>query len=232
MNPPLGPIAVPGINCQSSTHHEPAFAIEAFTHTCVLMDCLAAIACIAAQEKLRFIPLKGAAMIIGGYAGAINRPMTDIDILVKKTELQQWHRLLLENGYGPLPWSKSSFIKLSAAPTVFDLHTTLRFLTSDLVDLAWKAAIKKIYAMIAYELLPLEIDILYQCLHMTVTHGYGNEKWLRDMDALIRAHAPAIDCDALTRYAADCRAESPLTATLMYLQERSLKILENAAHSG
>lgn len=184
------------------------------------MNELAAIAGAAGREGLRFIPLKGTAMIIGGYDNALIRPMTDVDLLVREKNYPQWQKLLCENGYGPLPFSRSSFVKQDATPAIFDLHTSLRFLTPGLLTAAWVNSSATTYATIDYELLPIETDLLYRCLHMTITHGYGGEKWLRDMDMLLRAHAATIDWETLAGQARDSQAAAPLTATLHFLRER------------
>ena len=203
---------------QLSTTDAEVMDTVAFAHGCLLMDALAEVARAAARDRLRFILLKGAAMIVGEYNRTFVRPMTDVDLLVPEAEYPQWKRLLHEKGFGPLPYGKSSFVKQVTAPLIFDLHTSLRFLTPGLLAEAWKGSARATYATVEYELLPLEIDLLYRCLHMTVTHGYGDEKWMRDMDALIRAPMTAIDWERLVRYTCACRASAPMRATLAYLR--------------
>jgi hypothetical protein len=195
-------------------------SIDAFAHACLLMDELEMIAQAAMKRGLQFIPLKGAAVIIGGYNRSFVRSMTDVDLLTKESDYSDWQQLFLENSYTPLPFSLSSFVK-TKYPThaIFDLHTSLRFIPPRLVDMAWEKSKKVNYAEIDYKLLPVETDLLYQCLHMTVTHGYGGEKWMRDLDALIRTHAQTIDWTALVDYAYESFASAPLLATLKHLQK-------------
>lgn len=192
-----------------------------FAHAVLLMDELAAITDAAEKAGLRSILLKGAAMHIVGYDPVSPRKMSDVDLLVTSDDYDAWKALLTSYGFTPLPFSTSSFIKQRHFPLIFDLHKKLRFITDDLLDTAWKNSCKMEVDGVAYELLSVEIDLLYRCLHMTITHGYANKKWMDDLDVILHTHKDTIDWDILIDYTRQCHATAPMAATLGFLRECS-----------
>ena len=192
-----------------------------FAHAFLLMDELAAIATIAKKRMLRFIPLKGAAGIITGENVRFALPMNDVDLLVQEADYPEWCTLMNEQGYQPLPHSDTSFVKDGAVPLIFDFHTRLRFLSPRLLAIAWETTCRHSIDGMDYELLQPEIDLLYRSLHITVTHGYINFKWLNDLEMLINRVSGQFDWIAFIRYARECRAAAPAAAVLRFLGERS-----------
>lgn len=187
---------------------------EIFFYRAALLKELERITSTAFERNIRIIPLKGAAMAISGHNQSRVRPMTDIDILIQECDINKMQQLLLHDGYIPLPCSKTSFVKESVVSVVFDIHTSLRFISSKLNAQLWMQTVQADYNGMAFELLPLEINIIYLCLHMTITHGYASEKWINDIENIAENYSGIINWKLLADYAVDCNAAAPVFSVL------------------
>ena len=75
------------------------------------------------KEGLRIILLKGGALTTTAYGGQVGlRPLSDLDLLVKETDLPAVRDMLLERGFRTPGSSGTLFTK---GPVMFDLHTDL-----------------------------------------------------------------------------------------------------------
>ncbi len=193
--------------------------IAAFFNTSLLMNTLEEIASAASRKNINFILLKGGAMVASKYDLIQPRPMTDLDLLIRDEDYLKWFQILSEKGFDGLPYSKSSFVRKITVPEVIDLHTSLKFIMPQLLEDAWKNSIKVDYNGVEYNILSPEIDILYRSLHLTITHGYCNEKWMKDIDILIRYNILTIDWEKIKEYYRICRAYAPFLSTLEYLRK-------------
>jgi len=201
-----------------SSQKSAAQEIDTFIHASFLLDEMATIIPEARKSGLECIVLKGAALHISGLLPDGNRPMTDVDLLVHEDDHQRWRGFFASYNYEPLPGSTSSFIKHGPTSLVFDLHTGLRFLDQRCLEQAWREQKTHIWADETFYLLPPEINLLYLTLHMTITHGYAERKWLNDLDTVIRFHQDSIDWEMVLDLAYRNHAFAPLAATLHYLQ--------------
>jgi hypothetical protein len=192
--------------------------IDTFIHASFLLDEMATIIPDARTFGLECIILKGAALHISGLLPDGDRPITDVDLLVPEDDYQRWRKFFETNGYEPLTSSTSSFIKHGPTSLVFDLHTTLRFLDNRCLEQAWRKRVPHIWADETFHLLPAEINLLYLALHMTVTHGYASQKWINDIDTVIRFHQDTIDWEKVRETAWRNHVIAPLAATLHHLQ--------------
>ena len=144
------------------------------------------------KEAVRVILLKGGALTTTAYGGQLGlRPLSDLDLLVKETDLPGVRDMLLERGFHAPGSSGTLFTK---GPVMFDLHT-------DLVNasrirrraLAFQFDAEAVWTK-AVVLDPGDDSLLtlspaHQFLHLAVhaqKHSFSRLIWLVDLSLVFR----------------------------------------------
>ena len=94
----------------------------------LLLGALDEIGAAAGKNGLKFILLKGAALLAQGFSTPGGRAMTDLDLLVRPADEKAFGALLSGLGFRPMENSSQAWCRMPAAaapPVIADLHTGL-----------------------------------------------------------------------------------------------------------
>jgi hypothetical protein len=161
------------------------------------------------EEKIKTVLLKGMALELSVYGNTGLRQMTDVDILLDRSDYKRAQKILIENGYVSLP-VKSLFHKPIIAYTgkhlpsllkdgaSIDIHLELfgetrNTLTKLFYDKSTKIKVNEQHAYIP----PPQLFFLYLVKHL-YSHEINNESQLRlytDLVVLIETY-----CDEIINY--------------------------------
>jgi hypothetical protein len=137
---------------------------------------------IFAGEGVSVILLKGAHLASCIYDNLALRPMIDIDLLVKKGDLQRAHQLLIDDGYSTAgdslvfshkhlsTYSKQNAIYLEIHFNVAKPPVSDRFNIDELWDRAQRIDLQ---GMEALTLSPEDL-LLHLCIHTSIDNGFNN----------------------------------------------------------
>ena len=193
---------------------------------------LAKVLGILQDDNIPVIALKGAHLAEVVCGNIALRPMSDVDLLVKKTDLSRVEEKLLEMGYGPPERSSIEeqcekshhlvgFTKPGAAP--IEIHWTIELPTSPFtidVDGLWKRARPATIADVKVLMLSPEDLLLHLCLHATYHHffGYGLRPFC-DISETIRHYQDEIDWEQIQRRIRQWGAGNCVYLTLLLARE-------------
>lgn len=172
--------------------------------------------------------LKGAALGATVYPMGL-RPMTDIDIVVRRSQIEPALALLERHGWRPRFHSHARMKDVSHATHLtgkrnrdLDLHWSLfhdRFPTQQQLDSIWDASVPaEVGGQPTRVLCPAD-----QLVH-TCEHGVRHDetplfRWLADAFQIIRGHGDAIDWERCARLARQHGLLLPVRQTLQYLHQ-------------
>ncbi len=164
------------------------------------------------QENIPVILLKGAHLAQIVYSNIALRPMSDIDILVKKNDLPKAKKLLLGLGYSPFneidiatacasSQHLPPMVKQDAPPV--ELHWTIenptRPFTIDIEGLWQRARPVSVAGVDTLTLSPEDL-LLHLCLHTSAHHQYSNGlRAFCDIRETIRHYRDEINWEELVR---------------------------------
>jgi len=169
------------------------------------------------------IVLKGAYLAKTVYQSQALRAMGDIDLLVKKADLGQAEKILLEMGYGPT--ERPSIKAQCVAPHLVaftkkdafrvEIHWTL--FTQPLkimVDTLWEQTRPFTVAGIQVLSLSPENLLFHLCIHTAVQNGFFGIRFLCDIHNTIRYYQDEIDWEILFHRARQWKAEKAVYLAL------------------
>ena len=132
------------------------------------------------------IALKGISLAESIYSDIGLRQMSDIDLLVKKEDIEKCRNLLLDMGYKYTEVYKSDFIKELDLPKHYpplvlngvsiELHAKVHFDNPDFsvnIDDYWKRSQPIILSNMSVQSLSIEDNIQYLCLHLNEHFNEG-----------------------------------------------------------
>lgn len=123
------------------------------------------------EKKLEVMLLKGAALLALGLAEEHERPMNDIDIFVKKQQLDDFTGVIMDRGFRKLDHSHCDYLRRDADPlrsVALDIHTSF-WHTRDTQEL-WNDAIPVSVEGVKAKALSLE-DMLLHCIAHSILHS-------------------------------------------------------------
>ncbi|MBN1824063.1 MAG: nucleotidyltransferase family protein [Endomicrobiales bacterium] len=136
------------------------------------------------SKGIRTVLLKGAALIALFPEYSRTREMIDIDILVKRKDVETLRQTLLEEGYGPCPGEPCSFFSSSRIAHI-DITDNLWYLSAreneELFEQSLGHPVEGLPGM--HHLPPLQMYahlIAHACIH----HSMEEEKWKDDLRLL------------------------------------------------
>lgn len=151
----------------------------------LLLGALEEISAAAAEKNLKFILLKGAALLTEGVYGPREREMTDLDLLIRPRDEKKFDDLLAALKFKPMENSSQAYYRMaspSAPPVIADLHTAL-WHEKDTQAL-WHRAERAAPGM-SVPALGLEDQLLHLASHTLLYHGFLDAKTLGDMAGLL-----------------------------------------------
>lgn len=183
------------------------------------------------NENIPVIVLKGAHLAETIYGNTALRPMCDVDILIKKTDLLKAEKKLLEMGYSSsreddieVACTKHHhlppLVKQGSAPV--EIHWTIKQLTSPFtidLDELWERARPTTIAGVEVLALSPEYLLLHLCLHSTYNDFF--EQGLRSLCDILETirHYQAIDWTLLEHGASQWNAKNTIYLTLRLARE-------------
>jgi len=184
-------------------------------------------------EKIKTVLLKGMALENSIYGNAGLRQMSDVDILISRTDCIRARNILIQNGYESLP-VKSLFHKLILADTGKHLPSLLKNGTSLEIHHELfggkNSSMTRLFYDTSYEIkindetawIPQpQIFFLYLVKHLTL-HERNNESQLRlytDLVILLEKHRDEILNQDLIKLASQLRMEETLANHLEPLKD-------------
>jgi hypothetical protein len=187
-----------------------------------LLDALAA-------QRIGVILLKGVGLIERVYENIALRPMVDVDILVRKTDVRRALAALQAGGYqttGPeiapettLEYENEIMLwKRDRLDWVLELHWSLfdsPFYQNRLPeDALWRAAVPVTLDGVPARILSHENELLHLCGHLALHHRGTGLLWWNDIAEFITVYHDSLDWDMLISQAADLDLLLPLQTIL------------------
>ena len=172
------------------------------------------------QSKLQIIVMKGTALAETVYGNLALRPMSDVDLLVKKENLHQIDELLKTLGYSPADRSVDDVDFSSTYLTTLDyrnpaknapsFHVHWHFVNSTIpnesyinhikMDDIWQDAVKTNIADIETWVMSPHHLIIHLSEHaLRVTHSLNKLSYFCDIDRAINYYGKSLDWDLLIR---------------------------------
>jgi hypothetical protein len=168
-------------------------------------------------------PLRGAALAERLYDDACARPAGDIDLLVRRADLDAVETTLGALGFRPVD-RRAGFarefsytLELARPGVVVEPHWTLGyppFANALDMDRVWARCRPGRVVGEPALLLSAESLLLNLCLHLIHKAPHVPLLWLLDIDRLLRREAPAIDWDELLALTRSARIEHQVGAAL------------------
>lgn len=159
-----------------------------FAHGARTLETLDRLGAALAAAGLRAMALKGAALLAGPYRQRLGcRPVSDLDLLVRREQLGAVQAVLFALGFRPLG------VRWRGDGIELDLHTALgrsallgerrdayRF---DALDV-WRRAVPSPVGGPAMVVLPTELQVVHLAVH-GLKHAFGRWIWLLDLPPLL-----------------------------------------------
>jgi hypothetical protein len=145
-----------------------------------LYHALAKVLMVLRDDDIPVIVLKGAHLAQVVYGNTALRPMGDVDLLIRATDLSRVEGKLQEIGYSPATHSEpgmghimSHHLTLVKPGTVpVEMHWTIVYLDRIDLDELWKRARPATIAGVEALVLSPEHLLLHLCLHVAFTHQF------------------------------------------------------------
>lgn len=189
------------------------------------------------NQGIKVMVLKGAALAETVYGNPALRPISDLDLLIKKKDFMKAERQLVELGYTltRIEFSKwwaerfageRFYAKGNDLPIYVDMHwriTNYVWIRSDgrqaEVDRIWNNA--QIARIAGVNTLSLSVEdlILHTSIHLAIQHFNFRLIWLRDIGELIRHYQGRIDWQEIVDRARQLGIERPMHYSLKCSKE-------------
>jgi hypothetical protein len=163
------------------------------------------------EHDIAFLPMKGAQLCTSLYENIGERPIWDIDILVRLEQMQEALEVIEVSGYrSSRPFDLDLevrsyhhvpvFVKRDAPPV--EVHWTLlnpRFQNGLTWQELWgRSVLEKVGEVEAHVLAPADL-LVYLCAHVAYQHMYiDGLRSLYDIKLLLQKHAGSLDWGAIT----------------------------------
>jgi hypothetical protein len=185
-----------------------------------------------ADRGIEMVALKGACLALEVYAEPALRPMADLDVLVRHSQLRAAERALLDAGWRSAPRAdaaerETTYHHLAplerAGGATVEVHWTIERPSSPFridIDGLWRRAQPSRGA--PGVLVPAAEDLLlHLALHLAYHHRFERAalKQLCDVAAIVLRFGDTIDWPVLARTARDSRAEPFVRLTLRLAQQ-------------
>ncbi len=151
----------------------------------LLLAALEEISAAAAQNGLKLILLKGAALLAEAVYGPQEREMTDLDLLIRPGDENAFDALLTGLGFKPMENSTQAYYRMAAPavpPVIADLHTGLRHEKE--TEALWSRA-ERASKTGGFRVLGFEDQVLHLASHTLLHHGCVTGRTLQDLGRLL-----------------------------------------------
>lgn len=168
------------------------------------------------KKGVEVIALKGILLIEKVYKNIGLRPMSDVDVLVRKEAIPQVMKEMSDSGYRITPHGHLGYLKDGEFPAVIDFHWDIWFPETDDV---WKRCKMAMINNIPVKSLDNEDALIYIATHQSINHGMHKLIWLCDIHEFIRVYRDSIDWQEFIKRVKGYGIEIPIYYTLLYTKE-------------
>lgn len=193
---------------------------------------LATVSGLLTERGIDVVALKGACLALDVYADPALRPMADLDVLVRHSQLRAAERALLDAGWRSAPRAdaaerETTYHHLAplerAGGATVEIHWTIERPTSPFridIDALWRRT-RPSRAGTGMLVPAAEDLLLHLALHLAYHHRFDRAalKQLCDVVAIVDRFGDTIDWDLVARIARDSRAEPFVRLTLRLAQQ-------------
>ncbi|MDW7680342.1 MAG: nucleotidyltransferase family protein [bacterium] len=184
------------------------------------------------QAQIDTVLLKGAGLLASVYPDLGFRFMSDIDILIKESDLSRAQQSLLTNGYSqnkptyriqnkkyhhlPPFWNPAKNIRIEAHWTLARTDTIFNIEIADF----WSRVQKSKFGGSDILLLSPEDMIIHQCLHLFLSQVNSNIfKTLFDIATIVQHYQNWLDWDQIAACSTRYKLATPVFATLFLIND-------------
>jgi hypothetical protein len=185
-----------------------------------------------AENSLEVLFTKGASFILDIYHDEPGlRPLSDIDVLVKKEDFEKVASVLRKNGFRPCEENKrferyrTQVLYSSGGRVFLDVHRGFigRKLHDDMLNIdegrIWRNKRKLSPQGCDVYTLDLAHTLLYQCLHLAMQHGFSGIRWYVDMLEFLKRYGDELDWDEVTGLAREYGIRRPVYYSLLFARK-------------
>jgi len=204
----------------------------------------------AEKRGIALMPLKGALLAAHYYPTPALRPMSDLDLLVKRGDIEAFVALLISCGYGvagkpatvmdgddrdPFHRERAFVRQLDGMPILIECRVepldpgVMAFIESDSalsarlgtqVERMWARGRIEAHEGAVFTRLSPEDLILHVASHLTTRHANFRLLWLHDLCRIAARHEGAIDWPYVAEQACALRLNAPVFAALAAAHDR------------
>ena len=164
------------------------------------------------RNGVPLILLKGLALAETVYGHIGERQFSDIDFLVRKRDFPLAQKVISESGYQVMQGSRPLYTKKKPWPVNLHVHSEIPYAVEEEIWSNLRSI--RINDTEVYILAPVE-NLLYLIYHLAVSHGHPRDKWMKDIDRVIRHYGREIDWAEFTGKARDYGLAVPAYHTLL-----------------
>lgn len=178
------------------------------------------------QRGIGVVPMRGLVLAEQLYGDPTVRPCGDLDVLVRKGQLDQVKAVLSELDYRlcdrrpgfaqafSYTWE---FFKTQPIPIIIEPHWSLAYppYTEQLdMDAVWRRCVPGRVCGVETWLLSPEDQLLNLCLHLVHHNGSAPLRWVSELDAILRKEQPALQWPQLLKTAQEAGVGRLVAQTL------------------
>jgi len=174
------------------------------------------------HERVPFILLKGSAYLSDLYDELGQRPLTDIDLLVRPADAIRMYNRLKEAGYSTLQWDddyrRFEVIAPGTGRCSFEVHWRLGLPERGIdQDEVWKRSCAAVLEEVPCRRLAREDALLFHVAHHADHFFEPSLKWVVDLRLMLRRWI--LDPDSLLAQAGGWRVRTALCLAVLYLEK-------------
>jgi hypothetical protein len=189
------------------------------------------------DRGIKAMVLKGAMLAETVYKNPALRPMSDVDLLIRRQDVDKAEKALLDSGYNLLTtefskrWAEKFggerlYAKWSDFPIYVDVHwyiTNYVWMGSDGMEaeaerIWYRACATELLGINTVSLSPEDL-ILHISIHLAIQHFNFRLIWLRDIAEVVRHYQGKIDWQRIVDRARQLGIEMPMHYSLKCAQE-------------
>ena len=167
-------------------------------------------------EQIKVILLTGAALAETVYDNISQRPMGDIDLLIRQEDFVKADKCLHRLEYNLESGSNAHYIKKTPPVSLLDIHTRIWYLDKSEIDNVWKNGRQIEISKHKTLVLAPEDMLIYAAAHPSVHHGHLKKTSLADIARILKTYGQEINWDRLIRKIKKYNLQIPLFYAFSY----------------
>lgn len=185
----------------------------------VLLDALGQVIQALQRAGVSALVLKGAALAETVYPSIAERPMADLDLLVREEEIEAAAKCLRDLGYLPSRNEDCVFSKITRFHVRLDLHYQVWYLAAEDFRRLWDESQPFSIAQTPARTLPADEALIYTLAHAAIEHGTLGPVVLEDISRLCSFYRQSLDWDRIVEKIEKYNLQLPLYYALSAARE-------------